>query len=129
MTNQEIFTKVYQAILEQGHPSGQIEINNDGDTIFACKYRGPNGDKCAAGHMIPDEFYDPSFEGVNFHIIENKIKQLGFSVENLSLIEDLQEIHDKIPGAYDGTEELAKHWLKNWKTNMRNYAKLHDFVI
>jgi hypothetical protein len=28
-----------------------------------CKYRNSNGDKCAAGHLLPDSEYTPSVEG------------------------------------------------------------------
>lgn len=30
-----------------------------------CKYRSSGGLRCAAGHLIPDDKYDPRFEGVS----------------------------------------------------------------
>lgn len=38
-----------------------VALDHCGDTI--CRYRGDNGAKCAVGILIPDERYDPRFEG------------------------------------------------------------------
>lgn len=54
MTKQETFDIVVSALLKQGRPS----MDN-----VDCRYRAADGAKCAAGHLIPDEKYDPVIEG------------------------------------------------------------------
>lgn len=55
MTNiQTLFNKAVTAVIEQGEPS----LNTDG----YCVYRGPNNHKCAVGHLISDEHYNPEME-------------------------------------------------------------------
>lgn len=58
MTKQKIFNKVVRALAGQGF---QRSISNTDGT---CLYRGPNGLKCAAGHLISDKDYNPDFEGL-----------------------------------------------------------------
>lgn len=56
MTKEErqmVFDTVVEALLKQGKPSS----NED-----ECLYRGPRGLKCAIGHLIPDESYNPNIE-------------------------------------------------------------------
>lgn len=53
MTLQEIYSTVRQHLLTQNARSAK-----NGN----CLYRGPNGTKCAAGALIPDEIYTPSIE-------------------------------------------------------------------
>ena len=48
---QELYDFVVAAIVKQGRPSV-----GDNDR---CLYRGPDGLKCAAGHVIPDGIYSP----------------------------------------------------------------------
>ncbi len=55
MTKQETFDTVVRALLQQGRASR----NESGK----CRYRGPYGAKCAAGHLIPDELYTLDLEG------------------------------------------------------------------
>lgn len=53
-TKQQIFDQVAVAIIAQGRPSV--------DDYNGCYYRAPDGSKCAAGHLIPDDEYDPDME-------------------------------------------------------------------
>lgn len=56
-----------------------------------CVYRGDNGAKCAAGHLIPDEDYRPSMEGKGWRGL---IESYKFPKHHRYLIQDLQSIHD-----------------------------------
>lgn len=56
MTNQEAFDKVWHHFVVEQNPKSWDEKG-------ICKYRGPNGTKCAAGIFISDEVYDPIIEG------------------------------------------------------------------
>jgi hypothetical protein len=52
---QELYDYIVEAIVKQGRPSV-----GDNDR---CLYRGPDGLKCAAGHVIPDSMYSEEMEG------------------------------------------------------------------
>lgn len=56
MDKQEIFNKAIRAL----HAQPQKSYDEFTGTCF---YRGPEGIKCAIGHLIPDEEYNPKFEG------------------------------------------------------------------
>ena len=53
MKAQEIFDTVATHLFRQGHQA----IDNG-----TCLYRAPNGDMCAVGVLIPDEYYEKDFE-------------------------------------------------------------------
>jgi hypothetical protein len=52
-TFQELFDFAAEKLLVQGCKSFELGT---------CRYRGPNGTKCAIGHMVSDEKYHPTFE-------------------------------------------------------------------
>ena len=56
MNRQEALNIAARGILEQGAYS----LNK---ARTSCMYRGENGTKCAVGHLIPDDDYDPLMEG------------------------------------------------------------------
>jgi len=64
-----------------------------------CAYRGRNGCKCHAGHLIPDDKYDPSMEGKGASSRQVS-EALGLSrvdsehLKAIHLISDLQNDHD-----------------------------------
>lgn len=95
-TNQEIFDRVVSALREQGEPCVNEHRN--------CVYRNSDGLKCAAGHLIPDDKYDPSFENTAVGSFSdnneyNKVTQLFFDMDynndNIELVSQLQSIHDE----------------------------------
>lgn len=101
MTNQEIFRDVVCAIVMQGRKSsqpGRVSGTN------VCSYRGANGAKCAAGHLIPDEAYVPSMEGKivcgdRSDVVVGTLRGefatcLPWTMEQDQLVRDLQKAHD-----------------------------------
>ena len=101
MTNQEIFTKVKNHLLQQKRRS----VNKKG----RCVYRGENGLKCAIGCLIPDELYDPDFDNSGLKTI-NLFCKLGFYIsENYDLLYSLRVVHD-----YEKIEE--------WEDCLKNTA-------
>ena len=74
-TLQEVFDIVSKHLLKQNERSG---FSDD-----SCSYRGPNGLKCAAGILIPDEEYTfDSFEGKDWsHLVQNRYVESRFSKE------------------------------------------------
>ena len=59
MELQEIFNVAVEHLRRQGERS----VAFPGMSSMSCKYRGPNGLKCAIGVFIPDEEYREEFEG------------------------------------------------------------------
>lgn len=55
-------------VIEQGCKSGGYDEDSD----YQCLYRGPNGTKCAVGHLIADEFYTPELEQLSVRTDELK---------------------------------------------------------
>lgn len=94
MNKQEIFTKAYIGLRDQGFERS-VTVDEHGDET--CAYRGDNGLKCAIGHCIPDERYKPELEGdTPNHNPKLLGKALGFSLtpEDALWLTDLQRCHD-----------------------------------
>lgn len=109
-TEQETFDLVVNALITQGGPS----LDEDHDT---CMYRSPTGAKCAAGHLIPDELYDPVMEDkLSFGLPPNVF---GVHKDNMTLIGHLQSTHDK--------SSHSSNFVENIKTSFAHIAK--DFNL
>lgn len=88
MEKQEIFDKVYDALLKQGVAS----IDSNG----SCMYRGPNGTKCAIGHLIPDELFEHDFNYADICDLPKNVFEY-FEVESdedFIFLRNLQIAHD-----------------------------------
>jgi len=92
MSKQEIFDKVAKHLLTQGRKATHTQP----DANSVCMYRTPDGLKCAAGCLIPDEIYHPQMEGKRFGglIREEAAVAALFKPEDLGLIFQLQLMHD-----------------------------------
>lgn len=62
-------------------------------TFRGCRYRDPDGRKCAVGWNISDEEYDQGFEGKDVLFV---MKKLGysFSTTEIEFLYRLQNAHD-----------------------------------
>ena len=107
-TLQEIFDTAYLGLAKQG-----FEPSMKGDT---CMYRCADGRKCAVGHLIPDEQYDPSLE-TNTVYIKRVWVAAGIPDELVEAVGVLQHAHDKA---------LAPAKLKN---NLSHFAELYGLTI
>lgn len=105
-SEQEVFDIISNHLLTQMKRSDAPGTKG----INFCKYLNPDGLKCAAGILIPNDQYNPEFEGkawddlVSEGFAENKHK---------FLIYELQGIHD---------------WTKpeNWKIALIQLAKQYN---
>lgn len=61
LTKQEAFNIMVRGLAAQGWAQSKDPVSG------YCKYRGPNGVKCAVGHLISDEEYKPEMEGEDIH--------------------------------------------------------------
>lgn len=98
-SRQEIFNTVKDHLLKQGVKSACTSKNpNSGEDITTCMYRGPDGAKCAAGVLIPDEAYKTSFEGyaVTYSVIHEVLQTNGVNMDiDDAFVRALQKIHDE----------------------------------
>jgi hypothetical protein len=123
MNRQDVFNRVALALLAQGRPSFSVDKG--------CMYRGPEGSKCAAGHLIPDEHYTPGLEGRSIlavHFEEPLLSAIGIGTyADRMFVRDLQTCHDD-PMLVDSewTEIPAEAWLPQWVTKMRALAARYD---
>lgn len=108
--NQDAFDKVLKAIRKQNY---QRSVNTDG----ACKYRGPNGLRCAAGHLIPNSLYKVSIEGLSIsnNKMPDEVKNY-FDAVSMNLIQDMQFAHD------NNLEESITAWEIRMKEIANNYG-------
>jgi hypothetical protein len=110
MTNQEIFDIVV------AHARKQNRRALDGNS---CRYRTREGLKCFAGALITDEHYLPELEGRSAYNIgvEQALTRSGVSETQLSLVGELQTIHDSLePKFWEQRFEVA---ARKWKVRYR----------
>lgn len=114
MTPQEIFDTAARGIIAQGGAS----VLPGGE----CQYRGPNGRKCAAGHLLPDKRYDPYHEG-------GCAASVPFfkGHPHIRLIAAMQKAHDESVlnpdrADDDGCLETDEGFLEAWAEKMRSIA-------
>ena len=97
-TAQEIFDHVTPLLFAQGQRSMYHDVNGEP----TCAYRGEGGLRCAIGHIIPDELYNPNIEGSSAISEElkgvlGKIIMTPFLNIHAGLgrfLADLQDVHD-----------------------------------
>lgn len=98
---QEVIDQVARHLLVQGKKSIRVKGVNTN-----CLYRNSDGTKCAAGCLISDEEYDPSFEKTTWMSLcaEGRVPP-----DHEALIVKLQEIHDfELPSKWEQKlEKLA----------------------
>lgn len=106
MTRQEIFNTVWNGLKSQG-----FECSAHNGT---CLYRGPNGRKCAAGWLIPDEEFDDALNAKKAEMVPFFMKNF---YDQMEFICKLQLIHD----SYTSPDLM--------KTAFINYATIHGLEI
>lgn len=106
MTNQEMFDKAVAGLAAQGF---RRSVLNEGELEECCQYRGPDGMKCALGHVISDEQYNRSIEGSRAH---DAIRALKLPLKE-NAANELQDCHDEAKGPDDMKRRLRK-FADNW---------------
>jgi hypothetical protein len=111
MNTRQIFEKVRDHLLEQKEKA--YDESKD-----MCLYRAPNGNKCAIGALIKDEYYDLGFEGLGIFQLADDYKSPNVYIEKFRqalckslgvdflseevrlMLNDLQIIHDEDEPTY-----------------------------
>lgn len=104
MTSQELF----DAVVNYSRTMKEKCQNDKGN----CFYRGPNNNKCFIGALIPDEEYNPAWEGtvLGDQILLNRGR---IDEKDKHLARDLQQVHDFYnPDDWENKfKELSKKYI------------------
>ena len=110
MNLQQMFDKAVGGIKAQGCLS---KVTTGASGVPACYYRHPDNPavRCAVGHLIPDEVYDPSMEGCgSFSVLARP--EVG---EALALPEDHDEVghlRASLQGAHDDCRNVEQFLVR-----------------
>lgn len=116
-TKQQIFDQVARAIIAQGKPSVD-------DTH--CLYRAPDGSKCAAGHLIPDDEYSPDMENIQASYVGGRDPAAGgpISVTLQQIVDDVgAKFVDRLQTAHDAAAQSHSDFLGEYGLAMRDVAR------
>lgn len=112
MTNQEVFDKVVKHLRAQGRKAVS-------DSMAAtCRYRTEEGLKCAVGCLIPDNEYNPSFEGYSVGSLQAGGRASPKSLARLDrkLLLRMQAVHDH-------------HVVPEWEHQFTEVAKEFNLTV
>jgi len=85
---QTLFDRIARHLLTQNAKA----VNRNGE----CRYRGPNGTKCAVGAVLPDKLYKRTLEGSDVSSLINKLGKDApkWLEENHYFLSSMQSLHD-----------------------------------
>ncbi len=109
---QELYDFVVAAIVKQGRPSV-----GDNDR---CLYRGPDGLKCAYGHVHPDSMYSENMENCDINELSDRNMLPKSLIRHAALLSRLQVCHD-IPASINGFT-----FIKSFCHNANEVAKKYN---
>ncbi len=114
MNTQEAFNKICDHLMTQ-----KKQATHSGHWGGSCRYRAPDGSKCAVGCLIPDELYTPSMEG---QVIDGTLcvgrpalRKLFAEIDE-SMLENCQTLHDH-------------DTVGNWASGLRVIAQRFSLLI
>jgi hypothetical protein len=116
MTEQEIFNKAYLGLKSQDFELS-LEIIPETQKV-KCRYRAPDGNRCAIGWCIKDEDYNPTWEGSSVDGLPYERLFPGIDIEFLAC---LQREHD--------TTTHGKNEQEVLKTRLDRFARYHTLTI
>jgi hypothetical protein len=89
------------------------------DELGQCRYRAPDGRRCAIGSLVTDAVYSPLMEGrgAGHQIVVGVLEAAGYVVLGPTgvgegFLRDLQHIHDN-------------ESVERWASSLRNFADLY----
>lgn len=126
MNEQEIFTKVWIGLESQGWQKS-VAVKYYPDSKDMCQYRGHNGMKCAAGHLIPDEKYKREMESKRIHaILEDHPDLFGEPLDKsiISFLDLLQRLHDDFGVPCEGSLNT-----RSMRDSFEAIAKVRNLAI
>lgn len=115
MNMQQAFDHIVRNLRKQNAKSYGDYIASDGLKSVGCLYRDAEGNKCAAGHCIPDDKYTKDIEGlaVNNEKVQSLI-DVDFSFRKMRMfIGDMQSAHDSYS---------VHQWPDQWNKIAKEYG-------
>lgn len=111
---QTLFDAAVTHLLKQDAKANDME-NCDSNDVPRCMYRAPNGLKCGIGGILPDDKYDPAFEGQGVNALPAPVlESMGIIDEGTELLaQRVQSIHDQLP---------VSLWAVALRTLARNFG-------
>lgn len=105
-TNQEAYNLVVRKLVAQGRPSTDR---------FSCMYISPNGDRCAAGHLLPD---NPNLILRGDWPMMIKLNPDLEGIADIAFISNLQRAHD----SYFRSPGWRSIWVRSMLVLARDYG-------
>ena len=139
---QEIFDTVYRHfIIEKQRFSFETQASGE---FEACRYRGPNGEKCAVGLFLPDDEYNPEMENAQLRtlILTDEPNRISPSLvalcggpdhtfvdinPNFKLLDALQQAHDR--AASSVPQEGADRCRQDFEISLTRIARQYHLTI
>lgn len=96
LTRQEQFTRAYLGLAKQGFARSSTSKH----ATATCLYRGPEGRKCAVGHLIDDdEFIENTNSMGVYGLIQDMccredVHMYTYGRKEINFLSDLQTVHD-----------------------------------
>ncbi len=88
MDRQSVFNQMIEHLVEQGEPAI--------DSEYKCVYRTSSGKMCAIGCLIPDDKYDPDFEGSSASDIAGMVLPFPLHGDDPTFLDECQTcLHDR----------------------------------
>ena len=113
-TRQQLFDNAWNGLKAQRFV--QSAVFDHTRHRISCRYRGPNGMKCAIGHSIADAVYQPELEGFTASaIVIRRAANIAGTDEDFAW--SLQRVHDR-----------ATHPEK-MKAELIKFAELHQLEV
>lgn len=121
MTKEEIFVKSVVGVIVQG--GGSFDD-------IGCRYRGPNGRKCAAGQLIPDELYKPEMERKSVWSLRRDLPEiLCWDPAHDDLVSSLQFAHDGAARITRNQNEGDEAFVKLFRERAKRVAEEYDVKV
>lgn len=112
LDRQAVFTTAVTGLLAQGGPAY---------TTNGCRYRAPNGNKCAIGHLIPDDMYRSRLEGSRASTVLTVDLFEFLTPDDVHFVDDLQSsVHDN--------PARSRDWSR-FPLIARAFARSHDLEV
>jgi len=116
-TNQEAFDLVVEKLVKQGKPS----VENGGTDFVTCLYQDSEGNRCAAGHLIPDDLIGKACQiGDAWRCLSHFHDEFSKIVESNGFVARLQLAHD-LPA-----QNEILFWRRDWVDHMRTLAEAFE---
>lgn len=127
LNRQKFLNEAYAAIIAQGKASFII----GGAGILICQYRGPNGLKCAIGHLIPDDGYSTIME-MNRVSNPRVLSALGLDnifEDDIEFLCALQSSHDLATWDDNRRPVGDEEFIEEFKWQIERLSERYDLQV